>query len=192
MRTMSLYCNSVLVLAVIIFVLIPSRASTQEVGLVAPNAKEVAKGYRASALELKSVVNDKGGIIGQIDDFIFGRDNGPVFAVLAVGAFVGLDGELVAVPFRSLKLDDPSGNIVLPGASLRGSAEAAGVPLQSLNQELLHRRDVGLGTTDSQFGILLFQDIATIPLLVAVDRPEINNSISRIAERARSPNIEKS
>jgi hypothetical protein len=91
---MTLYCNSVLVLAVIIFVLTPSRASTQEVGLVAPDAKEVAKGYRASALELKSV-NDKGEIIGQIDDFIFGRDNGPVFAVLAVGAFVGL---------RSLKL----------------------------------------------------------------------------------------
>jgi len=117
MRTTSLYCNSVLVLAVIIFVLTPSRASTQEVGLVAPDAKEVAKGYRASALELKSVVNDKGEIIGQIDDFIFGRDNGPVFAVLAVGDFVGVDGELVAVPFRSLKLDDPSGNIVLPGAS---------------------------------------------------------------------------
>ena len=52
MRTMSLYCNSVLVLAVILFVLTPSRASTQEVGLVAPDAKEVAKGYRASALEL--------------------------------------------------------------------------------------------------------------------------------------------
>jgi hypothetical protein len=88
-------------LAVIIFVLTPSRASTQEVGLVAPDAKDVAKGYRASALELKSVVNDKGEIIGQIDDFIFGRDNGPVFAVLAVGDFVGVDGELVAVPFRS-------------------------------------------------------------------------------------------
>jgi hypothetical protein len=64
----------------------------------------------APALELKSVVNDKGEIIGRIDDFILGRDNGPVFAVLAVGDFV-------AVPFRSLKLDDPSGNIVLPGAS---------------------------------------------------------------------------
>jgi sporulation protein YlmC with PRC-barrel domain len=117
MRTTTLYCNSVLVFAVTIFVLTPSPASTQEVGLVAPDAKEVAKGYRASALELKSVVNDKGEIIGQIDDFIFGRDNGPVFAVLAVGEFVGVDGELVAVPFRSLKLDDPSGNIVLPGAS---------------------------------------------------------------------------
>ena len=102
---------------VIIFVLAPSRALTQEVGLVVSDAKEVAKGYRASALELKSVVNDKGEIVRRIDDFILGRDNGPVFAVLAVGDFVGVDGELVAVPFRSLKLDDPSGNIVLPGAS---------------------------------------------------------------------------
>ena len=53
----------------------------------------------------------------RIDDFIFRRDNEPVFAVLSVGDFVGLGDELVAVPFRSPKLDDPSGNIVLPGAS---------------------------------------------------------------------------
>ncbi len=117
MRTTTFYFNSVLVFTVMIVVLMPSRASTQEVGLVAPDAKEIAKGYRARALELKFVVNDKGEIIGQIDDFIFERDNGPVFAVLAVGDFVGVNGELVAVPFRSLKLDDPSGNIVLPGAS---------------------------------------------------------------------------
>jgi hypothetical protein len=38
-------------------------------------------------------------------------------AVLTVGDFVGLEGELVAIPFRSLKLDDSSGKIVLPGAS---------------------------------------------------------------------------
>jgi hypothetical protein len=117
MRRIRLRCNSGVAFAVMLLVLTPSRVSTQEVTLVAPDVKEVAKGYRARALELKSVVNDKGEIIGQIDDFIFGRDNGPVFAVLAVGDFVGLDGELVAVPFRSLKLDDPSGNIVLPGAS---------------------------------------------------------------------------
>ena len=64
-----------------------------------------------------AVVNDKGEIIGRIDDFIFGRDNGPVYAVLSVGDFDGLNGELVAVPFKSLKLDDSSGKIVLPGAS---------------------------------------------------------------------------
>jgi sporulation protein YlmC with PRC-barrel domain len=116
MRRIRTASNSALALAVV-FLLPPSPASAQEVTLVAPDAKEVAKGYRAEELKLRSVVNDKGEMIGRIDDFIFGRDNGPIFAVLKVGDFVGLEGELVAVPFRSLKLDDSSGQIVLPGAS---------------------------------------------------------------------------
>ena len=117
MRRIRTASNSALALAVVLL-LPPSPASAQEVALVAPDAKEVAKGYRAEELKLRLVVNDKGEIIGRIDDFIFGRDNGPIFAVLKVGDFVGLEGELVAVPFRSLKLDDSSGKIVLPGASL--------------------------------------------------------------------------
>jgi sporulation protein YlmC with PRC-barrel domain len=116
MRRIRTASNSALALAVVLL-LPPSPASAQEVALVAPDAKEVAKGYRAEELKLRSVVNDKGEIIGRIDDFIFGRDNGPIFAVLKVGDFVGLEGELVAVPFRNLKLDDSSGQIVLPGAS---------------------------------------------------------------------------
>jgi sporulation protein YlmC with PRC-barrel domain len=116
MRRIRTASNSALALAVVLSLPL-SPASAQEVALVAPDAKEVAKGYRAEELKLRSVVNDKGEIIGRIDDFIFGRDNGPIFAVLKVGDFVGLDGELVAVPFRSLKLDDSSGQIVLPGAS---------------------------------------------------------------------------
>jgi hypothetical protein len=91
-------------------------AATQEIGLVAVDNRDLARGYRASALTTKSVVNEKGERIGRIDDFIFGRDEG-VFAVLAVGDFDGLNGHLVAIPFRNLKLDDPSGSIVLPGAS---------------------------------------------------------------------------
>ena len=116
MRRIRTASNSALALAVVLL-LPPSPASAQEVALVAPDAKEVAKGYRAEELKLRSVVNDKGEIIGRIDDFIFGRDNGPIFAVLKVGDFVGLEGELVAVPFRNLKLDGSSGQIVLPGAS---------------------------------------------------------------------------
>jgi hypothetical protein len=116
MRRICTASNSALALAVVLL-LPPSPASAQEVALVAPDAKEVAKGYRTEDLKLRLVVNDKGEIIGRIDDFIFGRDNGPIFAVLRVGDFVGLEGELVAVPFRSLKLDDSSGKIVLPGAS---------------------------------------------------------------------------
>jgi sporulation protein YlmC with PRC-barrel domain len=116
MRCIRTASNSALALAVVLL-LPPSPASAQEVALVAPDAKEVAKGYRAEELKLRSVVNEKGEIIGRIDDFIFGRDNGPIFAVLKVGDFVGLEGELVAVPFRNLKLDGSSGQIVLPGAS---------------------------------------------------------------------------
>ncbi len=89
-------------------------AATQEVSLAPLDVKEVARGYRAEALKLKPVVNDKSETIGKINDFIFSKD-GNIFVVLAVGDFSG--GHLVAIPFRSLKLDDPSGYIVLPGAS---------------------------------------------------------------------------
>jgi len=116
MRRIRTASNSALALAGVLMALTPAASAT-EVALVAPDAKEVAKGYRAEELKLKSVLNDKGDIIGHIDDFIFGRDNGPVYAVLSVGDFDGLNGELVAVPFNSLKLDDSSGKIVLPGAS---------------------------------------------------------------------------
>ena len=110
----------VLASAVLGLLLFAPSASSQEVGLVpldSKQAKEIAKGYRAEALRLKSVSNEKGEVIGHIDDFIFSRDNSNVFVVLAVGDFVATDNHLVAVPFRSLKIDDSSGSIVLPGAS---------------------------------------------------------------------------
>ena len=114
------YSGLVLASAVLGLLLLAPSASSQEVGLVpldSKQTKEVAKGYRAEALKLKTVTNEKGEVIGHIDDFIFSRDNCNIFAVLAVGDFVAPDNHLVAVPFRSLKLDDPSGSIVLPGAS---------------------------------------------------------------------------
>jgi hypothetical protein len=92
------------------------RAAAQEVALTPLESKEVAKGYRADALKLKTVVNDKGETIGRISDFVFGKDNN-IYVVLGVGDFTGLTGQLVAIPFHALKLDDPSDNIVLPGAS---------------------------------------------------------------------------
>ena len=92
------------------------RGAAQEIALTPLQATEVAKGYRAGALKLKPVVNDKNDTIGRVNDFIFGKD-GSIFVVLAVGDFTGIGGQLVAIPFRSLKLGDSSGNIVLPGAS---------------------------------------------------------------------------
>jgi hypothetical protein len=103
---------------VVLTAVIPSlwidHAAGQEVALTPLEATEVARGYRAEALKLKPVVNDKNETIGRINDFIFGKD-GNIYAVLAVGDVVS--GHLVAIPFRSLKLDDPSGYVVLPGAS---------------------------------------------------------------------------
>jgi hypothetical protein len=92
------------------------RAAAQEVALTPLESREVAKGYRADALKLKMVVNDKGETIGRISDFVFGKDNN-IYVVLGVGDFTGLTGQLIAIPFHALKLDDPSNNIVLPGAS---------------------------------------------------------------------------
>jgi hypothetical protein len=89
----------------------------QEIALTPLQATEVAKGYRADALKLKPVVNDKSDTIGRVNDFVFGKDGSIFVVVLAVGDFTGLTGQLVAIPFRSLKLDDPSGNTVVPGAS---------------------------------------------------------------------------
>jgi hypothetical protein len=92
------------------------QAVGQEVALTPMEATEVARGYRAEALKLKPVLNDKGETIGRIDDFIFGKD-GNIYVVVAVGDFAALGGHVIAIPFRSLKLDDPSGSTVVPGVS---------------------------------------------------------------------------
>ena len=92
-----------------------SIAVAQEVDLVPVQNQVLASGYRAELLKFKPVMNDKRENIGRIDDFIFAKDE-TVFAVLAVGDFIAMADHLVAVPFRSLKLDDPN-VIVLPGAS---------------------------------------------------------------------------
>jgi hypothetical protein len=91
-------------------------AVAQEIGLTPMEATEIARGYRAETLKLKPVVNDKNETIGRINDFIFGKD-GNIYVVLSVGDFTGLGGHLVAVPFRSLKLDNSTSYVVLPGAS---------------------------------------------------------------------------
>ncbi len=104
------------VLATVVLSLWIDHAAAQEVGLTPLENTEVAKGYRAETLKLKPVVNEKSETIGRINDFIFGKD-GNIYIVLAVGDFTGLSGHLIAIPFRNLKLDDPSGYIVLPGAS---------------------------------------------------------------------------
>jgi hypothetical protein len=91
------------------------HAAAQEIGLTPLEVTEVAKGYSAEALKLRSVVGDKHDRIGRIRDFIFGKD-GNIYVVVAVDDSTGLFGHLVAIPLRQFKLDDSS-EAVLPGAS---------------------------------------------------------------------------
>jgi len=116
MNTSRFSFPSAVVLTTVILSLRIDHAAAQEVGLTPMEATELARGYRAETLKLKPVVNEKNETIGRINDFIFGKD-GNIYVVLAVGDFTGLSGHLVAIPFRSLKLDDPSSYIVLPGAT---------------------------------------------------------------------------
>jgi len=109
------FLSAVILTTVVLSVRI-DHAAAQEVGLTPMEATEVGRGYRAETLKLKPVVNEKNETIGRINDFIFGKD-GNIYVVLAVGDFTGLSGHVVAVPFRNLKLDDPSSYIVLPGAT---------------------------------------------------------------------------
>ena len=113
---MGLAFSPAVILTTVVLSLWIDHAAGQEVGLTPLETTEVAKGYRAETLKLKPVVNEKNETIGRINDFIIGKD-GNIYVVLAVGDFTGLSGHVIAIPFRSLKLDDPSGNIVLPGAS---------------------------------------------------------------------------
>jgi hypothetical protein len=116
MNMFRLSWSAAVVLSIVTLIPWMDHAAAQEVALTPLEATEVARGYRAETIRLKSVVNDKNETIGRINDFVFGKD-GNIYAILAVGDFTGLGGHLIAVPFRNLKLDDPSGYVVLPGAS---------------------------------------------------------------------------
>jgi hypothetical protein len=112
-------CLPLLLVAVLSAVMLSKpidHAAAQEIGLTPLEATEVAKGYSADALKLRSVVNDKRDKIGRINDFIFGKD-GNVYVVLAVDDSAGLSGHLVAIPLRQFKLDDSPDYAILPGAS---------------------------------------------------------------------------
>jgi sporulation protein YlmC with PRC-barrel domain len=89
----------------------------QVVELVAVDVKTVGQGYRTSKLTGMEVVNSENEEIGEIDDFVIGRDDHALFAVLQVGGFLGLGGHLVAVPFDSLEVEDADGKAVLAGGT---------------------------------------------------------------------------
>ena len=94
----------------------PVHSQPAAVNLAVVDVAVVGKGYRVSKLTGRPVVNDRNERIGDIDDFIIGRDR-VLFTIIQVGGFLGIGSHLVAVPYQSLVLDDTGNKITLPGAT---------------------------------------------------------------------------
>lgn len=108
--------TAVAAIMAVLIALDPWPALPQAVELVIVDVTTVAKGYRASKLTGRGVVNEQNERIGTIDDITIGRDR-VLFAILQVGGFLGVGGQLVAVPYQSLVLDQSGEKISLPGAT---------------------------------------------------------------------------
>lgn len=105
-------------LALLVVTLAPVPALPQAaVALIKVDLSVVAKGYRISKVIGSNVTNDKDEKIGTIDDVIADSKKQLNFAVLQVGGFLGVGGQLVVVPYESLVIDDTGKKISLPGAS---------------------------------------------------------------------------
>lgn len=62
------------------------------------------KGVRASQIVDQEVKNQKGEVLGEVDDLIARRNGRVKKAILQVGGFLGIGDRLVAVQFRSLRI----------------------------------------------------------------------------------------
>lgn len=92
-----------------------SVAAVEE--LRSANVAEVKDGYRIDWLRGHSVINDQNEMIGTISEFVVGRSDLAVYAILQVGGFLQLKTHLVAVPFKTLVIDETRLRVRLPGAT---------------------------------------------------------------------------
>jgi hypothetical protein len=104
-------------MATVALMLVATASSAAAAGeLRSANVAEVKGGYRIGWLLGHSVINDQNDIIGTIAEFVVSRDLS-LFAILQVGEFLGLKAHLVAVPFKTLVIDEPRLRVKLPGAT---------------------------------------------------------------------------
>lgn len=94
----------------------PLAVPAQTVDIVRVDVVAVGKGYRVSQLLGRDVINEQNEEIGDIDDFIIGRDQ-VLFVVLEVGGFLGLGARLVALPATSIDMETVKGKIRIKNAS---------------------------------------------------------------------------
>ena len=61
---------------------------------------------RISVILNRTVLNNKGEEVGEIDDLVINRSGNVEQIILSVGGFLGIDEKLVAMPFKPLKITD--------------------------------------------------------------------------------------
>jgi protein-disulfide isomerase len=91
-------------------------ARAKGVHLVVVDIQAVDHGFQVSKLLGRSVENDKDQKIGMLEDLVV-TTNHALFGVLQAGAFLGLGGHLIAIPYDSLNISEDGRKIVLAGAS---------------------------------------------------------------------------
>jgi sporulation protein YlmC with PRC-barrel domain len=68
-------------------------------------------GIRASRIIDETVKNDRGEEVGEVDDLIMSRNGKIKKVILSVGGFLGIGDRLVAVQYRSLRIDEKGDTI---------------------------------------------------------------------------------
>ena len=89
--------------------------STQ-LGVAVAELRDVTMGWSAERQILgKTIYNDKGDVVGKVDDIIVAPDKAVSYAIIGAGGFIGLGRHDVAIPVSQLKQTD--GKFVLAGAT---------------------------------------------------------------------------
>ena len=83
-----------------------SQGTPQTIESLHVDAPSLARGYRASKVVGRTVVNGAGETVGTIHDFIVGTDKEVPYVVLLVGGFMGMGKRPVYVPYNLLELND--------------------------------------------------------------------------------------
>lgn len=92
------------------------NVAAQSVDIVRVDVVAVGKGYRVSQLIGREVINQQDEDIGEIDDFIIGRDD-VLFVILEVGGFLGIGEHRIALPATAIDMETVRGKVLIRNAS---------------------------------------------------------------------------
>ena len=79
--------------------------------------RDVALSSRASRIIGAKVYNERGELIGEVEDLVLARDTAGTMAVISVGGFLGIGARSVGVPLSELRYAEADQRWTLAGAS---------------------------------------------------------------------------